>query len=154
MIDKKEKQNFQPLALVYKPIKTIDEIIECYFTDEIKLAYRAYIQKGKKCESLTAEQCYYCGVFVSGQARLGKHLKVCSKKPGITYKFNNEHLTTFEENFKLLGDLPFTVYFDLETTCGKKLYEDFSNPTKNMCPVSYCFVIAFNPSLYLNKILF
>ena len=76
----------------------------------------------------------------------------CSKIPGITYKFQNEHLPSLEENFKLLGDLPFTVYFDLETTCGKKLCEDFTDPLRKMYPVSYCFIIAFNPSLYLNEI--
>ena len=86
------------------------------------------------------------------QPKLEKHLKICSKIPRITYKFQNEHLPTFEENFKLLGDLPFTVYFDLETTCGKKLCQDFTDPLKYMYPVSYCFIIAFNPAFYLNKI--
>ena len=51
-----------------------------------------------------------------------------------------------------MGDLPFTVYFDLVTTCGKSWYEDFINPTKDMYPVLYCFVISFNPSLHLNKV--
>ena len=70
----------------------------------------------------------------------------------IQYKFNKERLTTFEENFKLLGDLSFTVYFDLETTCGKKLYEDFTDPIKNMYTISYCLIIAFNPSFHLSNI--
>ena len=58
---------------------------------------------------------------------------------------------TFKENFRLLGDQPFTIYYDLETTCGKKLYEAFTDLSKNMYPVSYCFIVALNPSLYLNK---
>ena len=65
-----------------------------------------------------------------GKPKLEKHLKVFSKIPRIVYKFENEYLSTFQENFRLLGDLPFTIYFDLETTCGKKLYEDFTDPTK------------------------
>ena len=135
-----------------KLVKTNNEIIECYFTDQNTLAYRAYLQVSERFESLTTEQCYDCNVFVSGETRLKKHLQICSKRPGITYKFNKEHLTTFEENFKLLGHLPFTVYFDLETNCVRKLYEDFTDPTKNMYPISYCFVIAFNSVFYLNKI--
>ena len=107
---------------------------------------------GKKIDSRTAEQCYYCDTFIVNKPRFEKHLKVCSRKPGITYKFQNQHFSTSEENFRLLGDLPFTIYFDLETTCGKNLYEDPINPSKNMYPVSYCFIIAFNPSLFLNKI--
>ena len=51
-----------------------------------------------------------------------------------------------------MGALPFTVYFDLETTCGKSLYENFTNPTKNMYTVFYCFVIVFNPLFHLNKV--
>ena len=61
-------------------------------------------------------------------------------------------MSTFEENFRLLSDLPFIIYFDLETNCGKKLYEDFTDPSKNIYPVSHCFIVAINPSLHLNKI--
>ena len=61
-------------------------------------------------------------------------------------------MSSFEENFRLLGDLPFKIYFDQEVTCGNKLYQDFTDPSKNMYPVSYCFIVAFNPSLHLNKI--
>ena len=154
MLNKKEKQNFQPLDIVHKPVKSLEEIIECYFTDQIRLAHSAHFQLGKFCfESTMAEQCYYCNIFVSGKKRLQKHLIVCGKKPGITYKFNNEHLTTFEENFKLMGDLSFCIYFDLEATCGRKVYEDATDSAKNMYPVSYCFIVAFNPFFCLNKII-
>ena len=120
--------------------------MECFFDNEIRLAYHAYYQCGKKgdFQSRTGEQCYYCSVFVVGKPKLEKHLKVCSKIPGIVYKFQNEYLSTFEENFRLLGDLPFTIYFDLETTCGKKLYEDFTDPTNSMYPVSNCFIVAIS----------
>ena len=51
-----------------------------------------------------------------------------------------------------MGDLPFMMYFDLETTCGRKLFEHALDPVRTMYPVSYCFIVAFNPSLHLNKI--
>ena len=47
MPNKKEKEGFQPLDIVYKPVKTIDLIIECYFTDQTNLAYCAHFQQGK-----------------------------------------------------------------------------------------------------------
>ena len=76
------------------------------------------------------------------------------KKPGVVYSFNNQYLTTFENNFKLMGDQPFSVYFDLETTCGKgkfvfDLDEDYLT---DMYVVSYCFTIAFHKSYSLDKI--
>ena len=118
------------------------------FANEIRLAYRANYANRKKNDSRIAEQCYYCNTFVVNKPNFKKHLKVCSRKPGITYKFLNQHFSTYEENFRLLGHLPFTVYFDLETTCGKNLYEDPLNPSKIMCPVSYSFIIIFNPWIF------
>ena len=49
-----------------------------------------------------------------------------------------------------MGDLPFPIYFDFETTSGKKIYnfeEDCS-----LYLVSYSFVVAFHPCLNLEKI--
>lgn len=33
----------------------------------------------------------------------------------VIYKFENQSLVIFEDNFKYLGDLPFIEYFDFET---------------------------------------
>ena len=125
-------------------IKNKSEILN----HKIRLAYRANFAMGKKIDSRTAEQCYYCDTFIVNKPRFEKHLKVCSRKQGITNKFQNQHFFTYEENFRLLGDLPFTVYFHYEATCGKNLYKDSINPSKNMYPFSSCFIIAFNPSLF------
>ena len=40
--------------------------------------------------------------------------------PGLIYKFKNQNISTFDGNVKFMGDLPFSIYFDLETTCRKK----------------------------------
>ena len=40
--------------------------------------------------------------------------------PGLVYKFENQSIQTFFDNVKLISDLPFGIYFDFETTCGKK----------------------------------
>ena len=46
-----------------------------------------------------------------------------------------------------MGDLPFTVYFDFETTTGDSVLFD-----KKMYVISYCQVYAFHPKLKLRKI--
>ena len=41
-----------------------------------------------------------------------KHTKGCDAKEGVTYKFDNGNIISFEDNFKYMGNVPFTVYFD------------------------------------------
>ena len=38
-----------------------------------------------------------------------RHLQVCAAKEGITYALDNGQILSFQENFKYLGDVPFTV---------------------------------------------
>ena len=45
-----------------------------------------------------------------------KHTKVCGANEGITSCFDNGEIIPFQDNFKYLGDVPFTVYFDFEAT--------------------------------------
>ena len=51
---------------------------------------------------------------------------------------------------KFMGDFPFSIYFDLGTTTGKKVYNFDEDAT--LYPISYAFVIAFHPSLNIEKI--
>ena len=74
-------------------------------------------------------------------------MSVCSAKEGITYAFDNGHILNYQDNFKYLGDLPFTVYFDFETTTGNS---PFFNSA--MYVMSYCQIYSFHPSLGLYKI--
>ena len=72
--------------------------------------------------------------------------------PGIVYKFENQHIKTFEDNFRFMGEPPFDVYFDLETTCGKKEFYNVEKSDTKMYPVSYCFVVVFHPCINLDGI--
>ena len=45
-----------------------------------------------------------------------KHLPICAASDGITYAFDNGQILNFQDNLKYLADVPFTVYFDFETT--------------------------------------
>ena len=47
-----------------------------------------------------------------------KHTDVCSAKEGISFCFQNGEIISFQDNFKYLGNVPFTVYFDFEATTG------------------------------------
>ena len=70
--------------------------------------------------------------------------------PGLVYKFKNQNIETFEDNFKFMGELAFFIYFDFETTYGKKTY-DFKKDNVQY-EVSYAIAIAFHPDLELETI--
>ena len=112
--------------------------VPCYFTSEIHLAYRNYFShfdKGKEiARHRTVYQCYYCQkIFAKSKENIKKDLSVCSAKEEITYAFDNGHILNYQDNFKYLGDLPFTVYLDFETTTGNS---PFFNSA--MYVMSYC----------------
>ena len=52
---------------------------------------------------------------------------------------------------KFMGDFPFSIYFDLGTTTGKKVYNFDEDAT--LYPVFYAFLIAFHPLLNIEKML-
>ena len=113
--------------------------------------YRGIISKGKRgAKFMTADQCYGCNKFLADKNKLKNHLESCGSMPGLVYKFENQNISTFEDNIKFMGDLPVSIYFDLETTCGKKIYE--FEEVAEMYPISYAFVVAFNPCLNLERI--
>ena len=76
-----------------------------------------------------------------------KRLTICAAREGITYSFDNGQIINFQDNFKYLGDVPFTVYFDFEITTGDSVFFD-----PKMFIVSYCQFYPFHPSLNLDKI--
>lgn len=99
----------------------------CHFTDQIHLAYRSYIGKNikgnEKIGHPTVRQCPYCeNVFAKNDENMKKHTQVSAAKEGITYCFNNGKIISFQDNFKYLDDVPFTVYFDSETTTGDTVF--------------------------------
>ena len=97
-------------------------------------------------------ECYYCNKFFRRKSKAENHLKVCSGKPGIVYNFCSQTLTSFEDNFKSKGDVPFTIYFDFETTSPTDA--DWLNPEdKKMFVVSYVIVVAFHTYFNFEKIL-
>ena len=76
-----------------------------------------------------------------------KHTDVCSTKEGISYCFQNGEIISFQDNFKYLGNVPFTVYFDFETTTG-----DAVTFNTKLYVISYCQIYSFHPSLNVDRI--
>ena len=78
---------------------------------------------------------------------MDKHLSICAAKEGITYSFDNSQIIDYQDNYKYMGDLPFSVYFDFETTTGNAVF--FGS---QMYVMSYCMIISFNKALNFDKI--
>ena len=131
----KEKEDFQTIDIVYEPVGNENELVVCCFTDNIHLVYRNFVNKKEKGEDKISNlTCHYCeNFFVKTKDAMEKHNKVCAVKEGIVYTFENGKIISFQDNFKYLGDVPFTVYFDFETTTGDVVFLD---PKKFV--VSYC----------------
>ena len=75
----------------------------------------------------------------------------CSGIPGIVYSFNNKNLMTFEDNLGYKGDLSVVAFIDFETTAPTD--SCFDPEQKRMFVVSYVVVLAFHPTLKMNRII-
>ena len=98
--DQKIRREFSPIDIIYKPVKNQNEIINCYFTDKIHLAYRTTYNDGTKnaLKHTSAFRCYFCTKFFCRKERFEKHLECCNGKPGFVYNFDTQNVLTFEEN--------------------------------------------------------
>ena len=149
-LSKNQKQDLIPINIIYKPVKKQDEVINCFFTDDVKTAFRAVYNNSQGIH--TANQlyeCYYCSDFFLIKSKFEKHIRVCGKKPGVLYDFNLQNVVTFEDNIKYKGDIPFYVYADFETTAPTG---DYLNPESTaMFAVSYSLIFSWHPELCLPR---
>ena len=76
-----------------------------------------------------------------------EHLSCFSGKAGFTFSFDNGKVVDYQDHYNNLGHMPFSLYFDFETTAGNvgffyaKVYA-----------VSYTIIVAFHPDLSLPRI--
>ena len=95
-----------------------------------------------------SRQCHYCNnYFVKSAEKMKKHLSCSAGKAGFTLSFDNGKIIDYQDNYKNLGDVPFSIYFDFETTTGSVVFFD-----AKMFVVSYCMVVAFHPELDIPRI--
>ena len=146
-----EKKQLMPIDIVYDPAKNCNTPIYCYFAPDISLAFVAYFNKGEKMilssENAPPRQChFYENFFKKTKKEMEVHVKVCAGQSGFTYKFDNP-VINYRDNFSKIRDLPFAVYYDLETTTGAAIEFD-----AKMYVISYSIVVAFHPSLNIPRL--
>ena len=76
-----------------------------------------------------------------------EHIDSCAGQVGFSYSFGNGKIISYQDNFRKLGDLPFAVYYDFETTTGSVVFFD-----ARMYVVSYCMIISFHPDLNISRL--
>ena len=143
--NKKQRQNFEPIDIIYIPTKNAQILPECYYTTNIANAYTALYSRGlKEVRAFLVYECYYCHKLFLHKKKCETHIKICSGKPGIVYNFCTQTLTSFEDNYASKVDLPFAIYFEFETTSPTDA--KWLNPEdKQMFVVSYVMIVAFHP---------
>ena len=148
---KKIMQKFIPIEIIYKPVKNCNEVINCYFSNKINLAFRSTFSENGILRHGTAFQCHFCSNYYGRKDKYDRHLDSCTGKPGYIYNFNTQSLITFEENLKHKSDIPLTAYIDFETTA---LIDDCLDPENaKMFAVSYLIIFTFHPKLEIDKVI-
>ena len=148
----KERKNFIPIDVVYEPTLNDKKTIECFYGPEISLGYyvtRDKLRNGKKeTEHNKARQShYYNNFFVKSAEKMEKHLSCCAGNAGFTYSFDNGKIVDYQDHCKNLGDLPFSVYYDFETTTESVVFFD-----AKMYVFSYSIIVAFHPELKIPRL--
>ena len=147
-----ETKDFIPIDIVYEPNLDTKKTILCYFAPFVHLGFHTTVERLKDGKTVLnhtgARQCHYCNnYFVKSPEKMKKHLFFCSGKAGFTFSFNNGKTIDYQDQYKNLGDVPFGIYYDFETTAGSIVFFD-----AKIFVVSYCMAVAFHPDLDLPRI--
>ena len=51
-----------------------------------------------------------------------EYVNSCSGQAGFSFSFDNGKIVNYSDNFKKITDLPFTIYYDFETTTGSVVF--------------------------------
>ena len=94
---KKLTQKFVSIDIIYNPVRKRTEIINCYFSSKLNLAFRSIFSENSKIRHGTAFQSYYCSNWYGRKDKFDRHLNCCVGYPGYVYNFNTQSLVTFEK---------------------------------------------------------
>lgn len=72
---------------------------------------------------------------------MATHIKCCAGQAGYSLVFD-QSVANYQENFNKISDLPFSIYYDCETTTRSAIYTN-----AKMYVVSYCMIVAFHTEL-------
>ena len=76
-----------------------------------------------------------------------EHIDFCAGQAGFSFSFDNGKIINYQDNINKIGDFPFAVYYDFETTTGSAFFFD-----AKMYVVRYCMIIAVNPDVNLPRL--
>ena len=83
-LQKEIKRDLYPIDIVYKPVKSPDDIIECYFVTDIRFAYYGKIPNYKNQQITNRPyECYYCQKFFEKKQYLTDTLKHVLENQGL-----------------------------------------------------------------------
>ena len=82
------------------------------------MAYWSYVGKvvnrKEKITHPTCSQCLFGKTFFAKSAKaMKKNTRIWAAEEGVTYTFDNGHIISFQDNFRYMGDVLFTVYLVL-----------------------------------------
>ena len=151
-LNSKERQEYVPIDIVYEPTLNEKNPIVCFFASDVSHALNSKIEKMKngkrELQFKKAQQCHYCiNYFVKSFEKMQKHLSCCSGKAGFTFSFDNGKVIDYQDHFSSLRDVPFSLYYDFETTAGNTVFFD-----AKMYVVSYRMIIAFHQDLKIPRL--
>ena len=150
-LENSQKKDLQPIDVIHEPVRDPTQVINCYFSKDMRFAYFGKIPRWDRDLNVTNRpyECYYCNKYFARKNKFESHIKNCSGKPGVVYNFNIQNMASYEDNLKYVGDLPFSVYADFETSASNC---DFTYPENSiMFAVSYALVFAWHPKLNLPR---
>ena len=147
-LNSKERKNFIPIDVIYEPTLNDKKPIECFFAAKIYLTFRTTVEKVKNGKTVLnhtgARQCHYCNNYFVKRAEKMEKLRWQSRIYLFIQQRKNNWL---QDHYKNLGDLPFTVYYDFETTTESVVFF-----YAKMYVESYCIIVAFHSELKIPKL--
>ena len=153
-LQRKEKTELVPIDIGYEPTLDVSKPILCFFARQTYTAYQTFYEKAlgnnkkKSVNSTAAKQCPYCNnFFFKSEEKIKKHISTCSGQAGFNFVFDNGKIVDYQENYKKIGDHPFSMFFDFETKTRSVVFFD-----AKMYVVSYCIIVAFHPELNLPRL--
>ena len=60
---KKLRKKFKPIDIIYKPVKSPEKKIQCFYSQDISKSYRNSWGDGENLSHGFVFECYYCGKF-------------------------------------------------------------------------------------------
>ena len=79
--------------------------------------------------------------FLKTEEKMATHIQCCAGQASYSLVFD-QSVVNYQENFNKISDLPFSFYYDFETTTGSAIYTN-----AKMYVVSYCMIVAFRTEL-------